>query len=729
MAYRGGGGNLDTVFPGSTLETHVGGRFRLVERLGVGGMAEVWRAWDSEVGEQVALKRMRDGSIRDLRRFRREVRLSRRVTHPNVARTHDLGRDGDLWFLTMELVEGPSLKEVLASGPLPLLRAVALMAQVADGLAAAHAVGVVHRDLKPANILVGAGDRAVLTDFGIARSLEDSDATANIGTPGYMAPEQLAGEEVSQAADLYALGLVLYEVLTGDRPFGRGTASVGRRMSRPAPPRRVLDPVPASARDLLWSLLQRDLARRPASAAAVAEDLRSLALPDAPTLVDRTPRPEAPAPIVVHVEALRALGPGTEPWLADALTEALGDVLARTRGLAVHTHPSGAEYVVTGSIQGAGDRIRVAARLTDSRGALVWSDRADAGTGDLLSLQDRLGERIAEELRVALRLHPRGSLPAAASERYLRARALTRHATHDQRAALDELDGLLDGGNRFPAAVALHALCFVRSGWAGEGESDPTAWEAAVKAALEQAPDEPETHVASAMLATRMGRYREGVAALRRALEIAPGNNAAAVQLGSLEAESGRVDQARLRLEQVAARDPEFWLVYMELGRIAALLGDPSEGAALLDRAIDASPDIPLLATRARVALWFGDHGTALACARRASGARDEVAIFPFHDFITGRLPIEEVEARVRSTWLDGAVGRRRCLYQQMTIECLCLAGRADLALPHLRDLAEELLVDVLWLDRCPVLEPIRDAPVFEAARREVRVRAEKMWR
>jgi tetratricopeptide (TPR) repeat protein len=213
---------------GALLETGqlLAGRYRILHPVGVGAMGMVYRARDEQLDVEVAVKVLRPELASDpavVERFRRELVLARQVSHEKVVRIHDIGRDGDTHFLTMDYVAARSLKEVLArDGRLPAERVVGIARQLAAALAAAHARGVVHRDLKPANILLEEGGNAYVTDFGVARSLSSSHLTragAVVGTPAYLAPEQARGDEVDGRADLYSLGVVCFEMLAGELPF------------------------------------------------------------------------------------------------------------------------------------------------------------------------------------------------------------------------------------------------------------------------------------------------------------------------------------------------------------------------------------------------------------------------------------------------------------------------------------------------------------------------------
>src|SRR5271155_1338620 len=219
-------------------------RYRIIALLGKGGMGEVYRADDLTLGQQVALKFLPDEAARDLgllERFKNEVRIARRVSHPNVCRVYDVGDVEGHTFFTMEYVDGEDLASLLRRiGRLPEDKALDIARQLCAGLAAAHAKGVLHRDLKPANLMLDGRGQVVITDFGLAGVADQiQGAEVRSGTPAYMAPEQLAGKEVSTRSDIFSLGLVLYEVFTGKRAFAPKPAdksrdSSGRMISRPS---------------------------------------------------------------------------------------------------------------------------------------------------------------------------------------------------------------------------------------------------------------------------------------------------------------------------------------------------------------------------------------------------------------------------------------------------------------------------------------------------------------
>jgi tetratricopeptide (TPR) repeat protein len=257
----------------------LGGRFRIDAMLGVGGMGMVYRATDLDLDVPVALKLLRP-ELADrtdaFERFRQELLLARQVSNPHVVRIHDLARHDDRWLISMDFIDGESLDRRLdRDGPMPVAEAVRIARQLAEGLAAAHAKDVVHRDLKPANVLLDRDGNAYIGDFGIARSLASTGLTqagAVVGTPEYLSPEQARGDRVDARSDLYALGLIVYEMLAGKPPFGGGTVAeiLAQRLVRsPAPLSQHRQDVPAWLARLVDKLLRPQPAHRFASASEV----------------------------------------------------------------------------------------------------------------------------------------------------------------------------------------------------------------------------------------------------------------------------------------------------------------------------------------------------------------------------------------------------------------------------------------------------------------------------
>jgi serine/threonine-protein kinase len=267
--------------PGMTHGHLLAGRFLLDRRLGEGGMGAVWLARDEKLGELVAVKVIRDALIADpqaIERFKREISAARRVHHPNVVRLHDLGEENGMLFLSMEYVEGESVADrIRRRGPLPFAEVRDLALRMCDALEAAHTAGVVHRDLKPANVLVANAGPVKIIDFGVAKLAQLEGMTATnliLGTPEYMAPEQIRGGSVDARTDLYALGMILHEAIVGRTPF-KGDSPIAvsfAACTNPVPPLRVSRPDVTEAWD---AFVRRALEKEPSARFASAAEMRA----------------------------------------------------------------------------------------------------------------------------------------------------------------------------------------------------------------------------------------------------------------------------------------------------------------------------------------------------------------------------------------------------------------------------------------------------------------------
>jgi tetratricopeptide (TPR) repeat protein/tRNA A-37 threonylcarbamoyl transferase component Bud32 len=274
---------LETPIKELAVGTAFAGRYQIVEDLGKGGMGRVYKALDNEIGERVALKILKPEIAADeqtIERFRNELKTARQISHKNICRMYHLGREHGTYYITMEYVSGEDLKStVLRVGQLSVGKTVSIIAQVCEGLAEAHRLGVVHRDLKPQNIMIDKAGNAKIMDFGIARSVKAkglTEAGVMIGTPEYMSPEQVDGQEADQRADIYALGIILFELLTGRVPFeGETPFSVAYKQKNELPPSaKKLNPqIPEDLDRLILKCLEKDKTKRFQNAADVLAEL------------------------------------------------------------------------------------------------------------------------------------------------------------------------------------------------------------------------------------------------------------------------------------------------------------------------------------------------------------------------------------------------------------------------------------------------------------------------
>jgi len=338
---------VDLTAPGRVL----GGRYRLIEPLARGGMATVWIAEDPVLSRQVAVKVLRADLAADDAtrvRFRHEAIAAAKLSHPNIVSTFDTGDDDGIAYIVMELIHGPTLRDLIDQrGGLAVSDVIRIGKQVADALDAAHRAGLVHRDVKPANVLVPASGPVKVTDFGIAKAAGGDDLTRTgtvMGTARYLSPEQVNGRPTDARTDVYALGLLMYEALCGHPPFGGDTdiATAMARLTTSAPAVRAERPeVSAALDDVIHQCLARQPASRFASAAAVRDALERArldptgAIPRPVTLAPAVPRasdvtgPTTPQPVPVTTAAPRRRARGTWLWLILVLVVAVaGGVLA-----------------------------------------------------------------------------------------------------------------------------------------------------------------------------------------------------------------------------------------------------------------------------------------------------------------------------------------------------------------------------------------------------------------
>ncbi|MCX4246742.1 serine/threonine-protein kinase [Paraliomyxa miuraensis] len=750
--------------------------------LGEGGMGSVHAVVDRELGERVALKVLGEGiqgRPEALERFRREVRVARRVTHRNAARTFDIGEYAGLRFLTMELVEGESLAQRLRrERRLDPSDVVEIGRQVCDGLGAVHEVGIVHRDLKPANVLLERTGRVVLTDFGIARPEADDDRVTQessqmVGTPHYMAPEQVAGEPLTSRTDIYSLGLLLYEMATGRLPFMRGTTiatAVARLHDPPEPPQQHVSlPEPLVA--AIMACLRREPAQRPADAAAVRAMLEAAPAESRTSGGSTDPDPKATdvtllgasssascfCPVDVGEKGLAVLplrhrGPADDAYVAEAITEQLIDLLSMTRGLRVPaagaTEPFaerrdpravrealGVDVVVDGTVQRSGSRLRVAIRLLDAQtGYQTWTDRFEGELRDVFELQDRIATKVAEALRLRVESsHLEVSVPPEALELYMRARAMMReHQLGGPEGAPALLARCLELAPKLPPALASYAIVCSRM-WFFFGE-DPWAarCEDAVARALVYGPHLPDTHLAAARMHGQRGEFAEAARALQQTLELAPTHAAAHAYLGVLQCEAGRSSEGLRHIELARDLAPSDRMPLIAAIRHLKLHGQDERADALIEQLMAEDPDAQttLQIFHLRFAVWMRDLESIRRWRAAASPQARTILRFLVEvgGFVLGDLDEPGMMARFDEFAVPNTSRRYRALLEQMLVEGLLATGRVEPAVPVLERLADEVLVDVDWLEYCPLLHPLRDEPWMAPVRSKVRARARAIW-
>jgi TolB-like protein len=747
------------------------GRYELLSLIGVGGMGAVYRARDVELDEIVALKMLRSELMAEanhLLRFRQEVKLARKVTHRNVARTFDIGEHGGKKFLTMEFIEGESLAARLArTGPLPMAEMVEVVDAVCAGLTAAHAVGVVHRDLKPDNVLIALDGRVVITDFGIARAAIGAGGSAvktmgmPLGTPAYMAPEQVEGSaDIDARTDIYALGAMLFELLTGDRAWDGDSAfavAAKRLVCNPPDPRVKRPELPDAMARLVIKCMAKNREDRFTSTAEVARVLAGLTLPapaakPPPANAKMSPTEATQAGVkTVAVLPFRNGSAKEDDYLAEGLTDDLIDALSMTQGLKVRPRglvaawkgldrdpreigaQLGVEVVVEGSVRRAGERLRVNARVISvADGFQLWAQRFDRAAGDVLAV----GEETARAVAVALTVRPgstSGDAPTdpLAIDLYLRARhEYHKHWGDNITLAIDLFRQALARSPDNALILAGYSMALMRS-FALNTSADHLADQGmnAARRAQALAPHLGEPSVAMAIYHRNIGDPVSAAREARQAIVKAPSLADAYDIQGNLLIEVGAPDEGILTLRTALTCDPRLIPCRFDMGRAYALLGQHKAS----EEAFGPEPQDKGLGTlywvnRCRIAMWFGNIDDARRWLPQLDVPGTFGGVLTMLKLTLGQsLHDQELDFLNLLALPSGLSLRRRVFFNQIRTEVASRTSNPDGALSALAAADAAGLFDITWLDRCPLLAPLRTDRRFEEVRAHVADRAAKV--
>ncbi|HEY3119666.1 MAG TPA: protein kinase [Vicinamibacteria bacterium] len=603
--------------------------YRVLQRLGSGGMGEVYLAEDLRLHRQVALKMLRAGGDDEARhRLLREARTASALNHPNIAVIYEIdeleGDEGRRSFIAMEYVPGQTLAAYSRAHPLEVPEAVALVRQVAEALAEAHDRGVVHRDVKSSNIMVTESGRVKVLDFGLAqyspRTGDDAstwsrDSKAGVGgglagTVAYMSPEQALGRELDARTDIFSLGVVFYELLTGEMPFAGPNAvavidSILHRDPAPAVPRG-----PGGGPELqrvLRRMLAKDRDRRYPSLRELCRDLDALA-GEGPRLPAAAPA----APVVAVMSLSNITRSPEDDWLGTGIAETVTADLKCVEGLTVVGRERvwealrklgatgapdeeqatragrelGARWVVTGGYQRLGDTVRVTARVTEvDTGAVVHTVKIDGGMGQIFELQDRIVDELSSGLRVSLSPGGRGGEETHLLEAY---EAFAKGMLNLRLESYEALDRAV---LFFERAVSLdpgYARAHLQLGSAYDVKASylvlPEMHERAIasfRRAIELAPELTLAWKELGSALTSLGREEEGIEAVQRALALDPADAAAHGALGrAFFVGRADFDRAAAEYETALRLNPQAGWSALQLSHCAALRRDFARGEA-----------------------------------------------------------------------------------------------------------------------------------------------------
>ena len=753
------------------------GPYEVLSRLGAGGMGEVYLARDHRLGRDVALKVLPASRLADAdhrARFEREARALAALSHPSVAVIYGLEEFGDTQVIVQEYVDGETLADRVASGPLPIREAAAIAADVAGALSAAHGKGIVHRDLKPANVMVTKAGVVKVLDFGLARILPAAGAGelptvaavtqrgVIVGTTAYMSPEQLRGHAVDGRTDVWAFGCLLFELLSGARPFDGGTSSdlIAAILEKEPNWDRLPSRTPAPVRKLLQLCLEKDAIARPpdlADARALLESVRTeqhrrapirpwaiaagaMAVAIVAALAGRGLFTHLSAPVQIQSVAVLPLvdlsAKPDEDYFTNGMTDELIGALAKIRSWRVISRTSvmqykgatkpltaiagelGVDALVEGTVQRVNDRVRISVRLVRAGAAEedLWSQRYDRGVRDVLDLQAEVASAIAAQIRLTLspgeqeRLAARHPIDPEALQLYLKGKAAADAGTEDGIArGLKYFEQALDRSPSYAPAHAAMALAYGNLTPAYRAPKDvmPKSREHAVRAIeLDDTLSEAHTALARIMFMYDWdfpGAEKE----MKHAIDLNPSSADAHELYGNYLVATEDKSKAISELQVARELNPTALTTYASLlaAYVTLRMYDPAiaEGR----KAVAAHPDFAFAHAWLGMALVMkGQVSEALPILKRARDLDNNVST-------THMLAIAQAAAgnRAEATRLADALAaaadsRYTCAYEVSSV--FLALGETDKAFQWVRRGFDERCDCMVWLRSEPWMDPMR---------------------
>ncbi|MFI5310530.1 MAG: protein kinase [Gemmatimonadales bacterium] len=651
------------------MQRTLGDTYTLERELGGGGMSRVFVATERSLGRSVVVKVLPTetaGQV-SVERFNREIRLAASLQQANIVPVLSAGDGGGVPYYTMPFVKGESLRARLATkGALPIAECVAVLRDVARALAFAHGEGVVHRDIKPENILLSGGT-AVVTDFGIAKAIAASSTQPRaptltqlgmaLGTPAYMAPEQAVGEAVDHRADLYALGVVAYEMLTGTAPFaGRSAQAMlaAHAMEAPEPIAKKRADVPPRLAGLVARCMAKEQGDRPQSAGSVLEELETVTTPQAVSVVPAT---AAAKPSIAVLPLTNMSASADDEYFSDGITEDIIAQLSRIASLRVIARTSVMRYkktgksareiaselgvanVVEGSVRRAGNKLRIVAQLIDAASeAPLWNETFDRDLADVFAIQSEVAQHISAALAATLTPGEmarvsghRATTSLEAYDAYLRGRfewnkgtpdGYTKSIGHFEQAIARDPDYA-------HAHVGLASVLCISAVFVADAAAVVERARTHVTRALQLDPTLPEAHATLGYIHFWFDwNWTEAARLFDRAIELGPNSAIAHNYRAVFLANLGSHDEGVAAAHRSIDLDPFWPTAHHDLGFTLFMAGAFVESVAACDRALELAPDYaPSLVMKGMSLTELGDLPGALVVHRRSAATSPGVSI------------------------------------------------------------------------------------------------------
>jgi serine/threonine protein kinase len=617
------------------------GRYEIIEELGRGGMGSVYRAYDKQLKDEVALKFIKSEIASDrktLDRFSNELKIARRIVHKNVGRMYELMEENGIYFITMEYVPGQNLKGLIKqTGQLGIGTAISIAKQLCEGLAEAHRLGVVHRDLKPQNIMIDQEGNAHILDFGIARMISASGMTeegAIIGTPDYMSPEQVDGKEADHRADLYSLGVMIYEMVTGRLPFkGESAMSIAlkHKTESPQSPLELNAQIPEGLSRLILKCLEKEKDQRYQRAEDVLSELVNIEK-GIKGGTETTRGRESDIPLSdarvfqnsIAVLPFKDMSPQKDQdYFCEGLAEELINALTQVKDLKVAARTSSFSFkgkdvdireigrklnvgtVLEGSVQKSGNHLRITTQLINvSDGYHLWSERFDRTMDNIFAVQDEISMAILDKLKGEPlkedreKITKRHTADKDALNLFLKGRYFfNRRYQGDMIKAVDFYQRAIDKDPDYALPYVEIANVFnILGQWAYIHPKDAyTRSKAMLQKAMEI--DNSLSEAYSSLAFMTMGYEWDFPAAqnyLLRSIELNPQNALAHGWYAEMLATVGKKEESIAEAKKAIECDPLFSVIQSLLGVVLAITGEIDEGREQIDKAIAMDPDQPM---------------------------------------------------------------------------------------------------------------------------------------